>query len=467
MARATRCAILVLLVLLALPAVLHAAEEPLNGFRHLVRTETWTEKWPNASGQIESRSVTAEIWTSALQTVLDAQGSLHIPARQGPYYLDGPLVLKSGQKLTADPKAEIRLKPGSNTCMVRNENIVGFPDQPVPAETNPDTDIHIEGGIWTTLATARSETNGNARGHSAKRNPVFGTHGVILLHNVRRVSVKNITVRQSKPFAVHFGNAREFAVEGLTLDDHGRDGVHVNGPASHGVIRRVSGSSHDDPVALNAWEWKNYAPSYGPIHDVLVEDVSGAPDGVLAANAIRLLPGVKRFADDSTLDCSLQDITLRRITDIREFKLYAQPNLELGRDKDFSIGVGTLNRIRFEDLIFNRPGVIEVHANTDGLTIRNVKLTFPVATDYHLLAIGPKSQTYKYGNSADPARWTEIFSPDLDCTVSNLSVSGVHAGDSQDELPIERVVQVIEQTLNPDYPKTTPRGGTGKGIWIR
>jgi len=31
---------------------------------------------------------------------------------------------------------------------------------------------------------------------------------------------------------------------------------------------------------------------------------------------------------------------------------------------------------------------------------------------------------------------------------------------------------VIEQKLNPDYPKTTPKGGTGKGgtgkgIWIR
>ena len=145
----------------------------------------------------------------------------------------------------------------------------------------------------------------------------------------------------------------------------------------------------------------------------------------------------------------------------------AQPNLELGRDKDFSVGVGTLNRIRFEDLTFNRPGVIEVHANTDGLSIRNVTLNFPATPDYHLLAIGPKSQTYKYGNSGDPARWTEIFSPDLDCGVSNLSVSGVRTGDSQDELPIERVVRVIEQKLNTDYPKTTPRGGTGKGIWIR
>jgi len=46
-------------------------------------------------------------------------------------------------------------------------------------------------------------------------------------------------------------------------------------------------------------------------------------------------------------------------------------------------------------------------------------------------------------------------------------VSGVRARDSQTNLPIDRVVKVIEQELNPNYPKSTPKGGTGKGIWIR
>ena len=49
----------------------------------------------------------------------------------------------------------------------------------------------------------------------------------------------------------------------------------------------------------------------------------------------------------------------------------------------------------------------------------------------------------------------------------NVSISGVRLRDSQANLPIEQVVKVIEQKINPDYPKTTPKGGTGKGIWIR
>jgi hypothetical protein len=255
-------------------------------------------------------------------------------------------------------------------------------------------------------------------------------------------------------------------IENITLEEHRRDGVHVNGPASDGVIRGVRGDSHDDDVALNAWEWKNYAPSFGPIERIIVEDVTGWPDDDHEGNiSIRLLPGVKRFDDGTRLDCPIRDITLRRLTDIRHFKIYDQPNLELGRDKDFSIGVGTLKNLRIEDLTFNRPGQIELHANTDGLSIHNVSVNHPITPEWHLLAIGPLSRTAKRGN--DPAKWTEIFSPDLDCTVSNVSISGVRTRDSQTELPIDQVVKVIEQKLNPDYPTTTPKGGTGKGIWIR
>jgi hypothetical protein len=455
---------LITALLLAPLALLHAADKSLSEYRSRVDTKTWTEKWPGADGRMETRSVTAEVWTAALQAALDAQGSLYIPVRAKPYYLDGPLILKSGQKLVADPKAEIRLKPGCNTCMVRNEHVVTLNTKPVPADLPVDTDIAIEGGIWTTLASAASN-NGNERGHSTKDKPVFGTHGVILLQNVRRVSVKNVTIRQSRPFGVHLANVHAFTVENITLEAQRRDGVHVNGPASDGLIRGVRGDSHDDNVALNAWEWKNYAPSYGPIERVVIEDVTGSPEGLRAANSIRLLPGVKRFDDGTTLDCPVRDITLRRITDIREFKLYDQPNLELGRDKDFSVGVGSMKNIRFEDLTFNRPGKIELHASTDGITIHNVTLNHALAPDWHLLAIGPKSQTYRHGS--DPARWVEIFSPDLDCTVRNVSVSGVRTRESQADLPVEQVVCVIEQKPNPDYPKTTPRGGTGKGIWKR
>lgn len=95
-------------------------------------------------------------------------------------------------------------------------------------------------------------------------------------------------------------------------------------------------------------------------------------------NSIRVLPGVKRFSDGTTLDCPVHDIALRRIADIREFKFYDQPNLELGRDTDSSVTVGTLRNIRLEDLTFSRPGIIELHAKTDGFVLHNVELNHPL-----------------------------------------------------------------------------------------
>ncbi|MEP6667990.1 MAG: hypothetical protein ABJF10_02490 [Chthoniobacter sp.] len=434
--------------------------ENLEAFRSFVRTESWSENWREADGKVQVREVRGELWNDAIQAALLKDGTVHIPARAEPYCLDAPIILKSGQSLLADATAELRLKPGTNTCLVRNEHVVGFNDRPVPAGVEPDTDIRIEGGIWTTLANGVPGANGNLRGASAKQNPVAGTHGVILLHNVRKVTVQNVTVRQSKPFGVHLGNAQDFVVDGVRLDRHERDGVHVDGPSGNGVIRNVSGDSHDDPVALTAWDWVNYIVTYGPIHHITIEHITGVPVSQHGTDAIRLLPGVKRFADGSTLDCDIHDIVLRDITDIREFKFYDQPNLEKGRDQDASAGLGKLRNILLQRLHFTRPGVIQIAAEVDGLRVEEVNLNFTLPPTFKLVEIGPMSATYRLGK--DPAHWVELFSPDLDVTVRNfhlvkVSIDGQPVADAE-----ARFVAVKDQQLNLDYPHTSPRGGTGK-----
>ncbi len=442
-----------------------AAAEKLETFRSLVRTETWSESWRDADGKPQSYEVKGELWNEAIQAALATQDAVHIPARKEPYYLDAPVILKSGQSLTADATTEIRLKPGTNTCMVRNEHIAGFGQGPVPAGVQPDTDILLEGGIWTTLANGVQGANGNLRGMSAKQNPVPGTHGVILLHNVRRVTVRNVTVRQSKPFAVHLGNVHDFVVDGVHLDRHERDGVHLDGPSSDGVIRNVSGDSRDDPVALTAWDWEQYVVSYGPIHHIVIEHITGAPDALRGTDAIRLLPGVKRFADGATLDCTVHDILVRDVTDIREFKFYDQPNLEKGRDQDFSIALGKLGNIVLQRLTFTRPGVIKIAAETDGLRIEDVNLSFVPSPTFKLVEIGPMSATYR--PSDDPSRWVEVFSPDRDVTVRGFHLGKVCVNGQPVVDAESRFLSVKDQHLNPDYPKTAPRGGTGTAKLLR
>lgn len=434
-------------------------------FASLIRTGQWQEQWLDATGKTEIRQVQGEIWNEAIQAALAQGNAVHLPKRDAPYYLDGPIILKSGRHLVADAGAEIRLKPNTNTCMVRNEHLLGFAEGPVPSGLQPDEGIVITGGIWTALGNGVKGANGNVRGFSALRDPVPGTHGVILLQNVRKVIVSHLTVRRSQAFAVHLGNVRDFLVEDITLDYHGRDGVHVNGPASNGIIRQVRGNSHDDPVSICAWDWQNCAPSFGSVHDLVIEHIQGAPLELKSTDAIRLLPGVKRFASGEILECPIRDVVLRDIADIREFKFYDQPNLELGRDIDASAAVGSLSHIEMQHLIFSRPGVIKVAANVDGLKISDVRLAFDPSPAFKLVEVGPMSATYRT-KPADPASWVEVFSPDRDVRVNGLSLMDVHLNGLLVADAIPRFVSVRDQHLNPDYPKSTPRGGTGRALLV-
>ena len=437
----------------------------IDGFAHLVRKTSWTEEWPAADGTAVTRQVVGQVWNDAIAAALRQNNSVRLPQRDRPYYLDAPIVLCSGQTLVADPQAEIRLKPGTNTCMVRNAHPFNGQLGPVPAGLAPDENITVEGGIWTTLRTktgVRSVDNDNRLARIDARNSIPGAHGVLCFSNVRRLLVRKVTVRQSTPFAVQLSNASQFVIEGVVFEDHGRDGIHINGPARDGLVRDIGGVTHDDFVALNAWDWKNSAMTFGPIERVLVERLHGTDRG---AASLRLLPGTKRFAGGATLDCPVRDCVFRDITGLNDIKAYDQPNLELGRAKDYSEPIGTLSNLYLERLTIRQPrqpATVQIHANADGIHIDDVVFAFPRKPDDKLVSIGPLSMTFTFGSS-DPARWVEVFSPDKDCTVRNLSLRNVRTADGAAAAALVRVIQLRP---NPDYPRAKPRGGTGKGVWI-
>lgn len=442
-------------------------------FESLAVPASWNEIWPDASGREVASVVNAKIWNAAIQAALTEHDAAFLPKRDKPYYLNDPIILSSGQRLCADPEAEIRLVPGTNTCMVRNEHLVSGQEGPIPPDTVPDSNILIEGGVWTTLATTPAQSNGNGQGWPARQERSLHCHGVVLFSNVRAAVVRNLTVRQSRAHAVQLSNCSDFLVANITFQEHRRDGIHVNGPASYGVIRGVRGVTGDDFVALNAWDWSNTVPSFGPIHHVLVDGVFGNAR-LNGTDEIRLLPGTKSFADGRKLDCPVADCVFRNLHDICTFKVYDQPNLEIGRDRDFCDPIGTINNVYFRHLVFNRPGRFQIAANVAGLAVDDVQLNFdPASSNYRsfkLVEIGPMSQTYKI-KPEDPSSWVELFSPDRDVTVRDFRLTNVRVkgGDGPQPLPNAEIdlVSVTDQKPNPDYPKTTPRGGRGRAIVIR
>jgi hypothetical protein len=48
-----------------------------------------------------------------------------------------------------------------------------------------------------------------------------------------------------------------------------------------------------------------------------------------------------------------------------------------------------------------------------------------------------------------------------------VRIAGVRLAGVDRELPLDRLVTMIEQRPNADYPRTTPKGGTGRGHWVR
>ena len=129
--------------------------------------------------------------------------------------------------------------------------------------------------------------------------------------------------------------------------------------------------------------------------------------------------------------------------------------------------IGTLRNVFFSQLTFNQPGRFQIAANVEGLTIDGVELRFVPSDAFKMVEIGPMSATYKH-KPEDPATWTEIFSPDRDVTVRAFRLTGVRTLQGGQSVPFPdasaRLVKVADQKPNPDYPKTTPRGGVGRAV---
>ena len=112
----------------------------------------------------------------------------------------------------------------------------------------------------------------------------------------------------------------------------------------------------------------------------------------------------------------------------------------------------------------------------DGLSISDVEIgTSDIETppsDFRLVDVGPKSYTNTNGDPNDPSVWVEVYSPDRDAIVRHLKIQDVYftrkkgTNYEKTKIPAINLVRIIKQKVNSDYPITTPKGGTGKGVLI-
>ena len=449
---------------------------PVTDYASLVRKETWSQTWDPVTrtlGQVHE--VTGSIWSDAIDRCLAENGSAFIPKSATPIYIDRPIVLHSGNRLIVHPETEIRLKIGvTGTCLVRNAGIMHEQTRPVRLGAGADTGILLEGGIWSDQRSDGKSQSGAYDQH----NSMPGSHGIFLLHNVAGIVVRNARFRDCSSFAIQLGNATDFLVENITFDETA-DGIHIEGPSTRGIIRHIAGKTNDDAVALNAWDWDGSSLTFGPITDILVEDIEVRPG--YTWSELRLLPGTKVFPSGETVACDIRRCVYRNIRGVHTFKMYDQPNL--GKPElDFADPIGAMSDLFFTDIVVDgirqadyydpsSDGVFDICADIDGMTIRNVRFNYaPGADDMapYLVSVGPKALTWLRGKTPADG-WKEVFNPNANPEVKGLTVADVYLpvpdqpGTHRLCADVTPLIHERRLTLNPDFPRTMPRGGTGCG----
>ena len=409
--------------------------------------------------------VSDNVWTKAIQTALDEKKNVYIPYFGHEILIDGSIFMDSGTNLKADPRQVIRLKSHSNVCMLRNRNMLPGGHMYIE-QSDPDEYITVEGGIWSAPDNERLEMDafGSFRGGFA----------MIAFSNANYVNIRNLVCSQGKSYAVLICNCNNFCVDGIGFDRYDKDGIHVNGPSRYGIIRNLNGVGlGDDMVALLAWDWFSSCFTYGDIQDVLVENIEGG------GNEFRMLAGRKIYPNGKRHDGDLRRIVFRNITGVYTYKMYYQPyylNAKYGKGFDSAETVGRIDEIYFENISI--PGVREIGFNDlipvlglfdimsdcRGLHFSNINVDMPLdeleRKGVSLINVGPISATFKYTD--DMSNWADFFEPDRCCTVEDIHIeNAVFHGEKVTDAG--KLVKETKQSINSDYPKTLPAGGTGSG----
>ena len=418
-----------------------------------------------------TEKVSAKIWSKAFEAALSENDNLYVPDTGEIIYLDDSIILTSGKKIKVEKTQRIAMIPNSGVTLVRNKNLLSGVDKFLTLD-NPDCGIVIDGGIWDSLEY-KDSSNGNFHLTSSKEDPITGAWAIMLFSNVKDIIIKNATFENGQSYAVQISNCEGMDIQDIQFNNYHKDGIHINGTVRYGYVGNLSGKDMgDDMIAMNAWDWNTSAMSFGSIEKLFVENIFSSH------NEFRLLPGRKSYKDGSFADCDIRDCVIKNVEGVYTFKLYGQPNCHNPKG-DYSETLGVINNVYFEDIRFPEvspegfgglpvEGLFEVCADVSDIKLNNISIDSPYA-DFEkygvsVIKVGPLSATLKYG-SENPDEWIEVFYPDNICTMRDTHIGKISFADyTATKEDVDMIAKATHQTLNPDYPNTTPRGGTGYGI---
>lgn len=368
------------------------------------------------------------IWTKAFQRAVDEHEVIKITA--GEYLIDDTIILPSNCHIIAEEGAMIKKTPKMNVLMLRNALTKDGSRMPV-IDGEKNQNISITGGIWTESVDGKNwrcglyDRNGNFHGVSA---------GMFFNH-VENLSIKDVTIAKIGGYGIQVSHLNGGHFENITFEGTAADGLHMNGFSENIRVKNVKGCVGDDLVALNAYDWPQSSVAFGPIRNVLCEDLEVFEES--SYKALRILPGKYFYEDGTVSDCSIREVVFRNVKGIQTCKFYFQTPCYPIHGTPKSGEPGNCGNIRFENVEINLtepvdklPEYMESHpvkgsiaafelgSNIEKLTFKNVKVTldrekYPRS---YFMCIGPKSvRSGEY----------EVFDPYISSTAKEVVLENV------------------------------------------
>lgn len=406
-----------------------------------------------------------EIWTHALQAAINEHEVVYIPKKDTPYYIDASITIPSNRKIIADDDAVIRLSEGTDVLAVRNTMTKDGTHEKITGEKNEN--IWVEGGIWEDWCPHRLGYGKTGKYDTCRT--FFGVSTFMLFNNIDHLTLKNMTFKSCGGFAVQLGDVSNVIIENIEFVSCFADGIHVNGNTKNIHIRNVRGEVGDDLVALNMYDWQNSSVNFGPCENVICEDLFLSPSSHY--KAMRIEPGIYTYKNGEKVDCALYNAIIRRVENIKTFKLYCQTPPYLPPALPESGEVGSGDNIFFEDIKIDLDAPIdpldeylsshkikgtfaafELGLNAKSIYLKNIDITlhqekYPLS---FLACIGPKSVRFEDG--------TEVFDPYFSSCVDTLYLENITVNGARPEDISPYIKEIVFDKLYDD----TPSSGMGK-----
>ncbi len=397
-----------------------------------------------------------EIWSDALQKALDEHEIVVIEKRDTPYYIDKQIIIGSNRKIEAYG-AKIIQVPYCDVIMFRNSSTADGTHYPIKSGER-NCNISFFGGYYAESRTKRAGY-GRSGKYDAQRS-FYGVSSLFFFNNMDNLLLCDITFAHTGGFSVQVGDITNAVMEKITFESCYADGLHINGNSENIYIADCFGDVGDDIVALNAYDWQDSSVDFGPINNVVVQNVELWEKG--RYKALRIEPGTYYFDDKSSVDCSITNAVFSNIKGIRTYKLYYQtPRYMIGQNPEKG-DVGSADNIFFEniasdltepidklseymnsDSVKGSIGVFELGANIGFISFENIDITlhrekYPYS---YFAVVGPKSS--RFGEY-------EIFDPYLSSTVQKMYLKNVKVNGKPLYEALDYIRSVTFDNVNED-----------------